>query len=165
MAAAEPERTHVPLGADVELYYTIADWAPAIAGFQRFDVHHDTPGAAGRPGVKLAELHRGDAVLDSYLFVVEPFDTTASYVQGYLACTGVDGYVQSFSVDQLNDWQGYGVAVAGEGLFGVRDPLVFHTDSDVRFYVGDNQEEDPHSTQGWVVLVLRVLPAAPGYPP
>lgn len=162
--AVDPERTHVPLGADVELYYQIADWAPGIAGFKRFDIRHDTPDAAGQPGVKLGDLQRGDAVLDSYLFVVEPFDTTASYVQGYLACSGVDGYVQSFTVDQLNDWQGYGIANAGEGLFGVSVPLVFTSDTEVRFYVGDNKEEDPGSTQGWIVLVLRVLPSPGAYP-
>lgn len=160
--ATVDNRTHVPLGSDVELYSQIAGWAPEIAGFRRFDIAHDTPGVVGAPGVELAVLDRADVVLDSYLFVLEPFD--GNQPAGYLALTGLDTYAQSFTIDSLNDWQGYGEATVGEGLFGVRDPLVFWSKTTVSFYIGDNQGDDPGSSQGRLVLVLRVLPAPPTYP-
>lgn len=154
----------MPLGGDVELYNQMGSWAPEIAGFLRFDLDYQTPGLMGRPGLDLIEIAPGDVVLTSYLFVTVPFDGTPGF-QAELSVEGVgEEYTASFSVDALNDWQSYDYASVAEGLFGIRDPLLFRRPTTVRFYIADSTGGDPGSTQGRLTIVLRVLPAPAVYP-
>lgn len=166
LAAPEPvapdNRAHVPLGADKELYDWIASQASSLAGFLRFDLAYDTPGAQGAPGIELVQLKRADVVLDSWLFVLDPFDGNQPI--GYLTLDGMPDPAQTFTVDAVTNWQGYGFASEGEGLFGVVMPVVFWKPTLVHFYVGDNQGGDPGSAQGSLVLILRVLPSSAAYP-
>src|SRR5215831_18459285 len=73
-AETQDRRVHVPIGGDVELYSQMSDWAPAIAGFVRFDFKPSTPGLQGKPGIPIAELPAGAALLTAIYVVLEAWD-------------------------------------------------------------------------------------------
>lgn len=158
----EASRIHIPLGADQELYSQMSSWAAELAGFLRFDLTPETPGFVGKPGLDLVALTPGDVILNDWYFGFELFDGSSPMLH-----VGTDLYpdLAAHALDSRNDWMSDGNVCTGDYLLASGRPKVWNVHDTVRAYLGDNQGDDPGSTQGIVTIVMRVLPPeGGGYP-
>ncbi len=145
-----------PFGGDRALYQQIAAWAPAIAGYVHFDLTPETPGLVGKPGITIAELDAGSALLLDLLFIAEPFDGTTPTL---FVDTDLHPDLQTHSLDSIVDWQGDGTISEGRPLLGDPHAKLWLEPDAIRVRLDDELSGgDPGSTTGLAVVVLRILP-------